>query len=72
MTDVLASASPAWQKWFYFERPAMNNFASYGDQALTVLLFITAIIIVLIALQPNRPILKAIVFGWIISDVPAL
>lgn len=51
--------------WFTLERPAFNHIVKWSDETLTVLLLLTAIVLVLLALS-NRTILKAVVFGWII------
>lgn len=51
--------------WFTLERPAFNKIVAWSDETLTVLLLISAIVLVLLAMS-NRTLLKAVVFGWIV------
>lgn len=47
-------------------RQVRANFATWSDHALTIALLLGAAIIIAIALQPNHPLIKAIVLAYIV------
>lgn len=60
------SAPNPLKAWLELEAPVIKRMEQCGDMALTLALFGLAAFCIVVALRPNRPALKALVFGWLI------
>jgi len=55
-----------YKKWMYFEQPAIDWLDKRGEPFLTIALIGAGAGLVMLGLSKARPVVKAMVLGWIV------